>query len=253
MWMRIKLYALNFENLSLWSMSEFKFKQFKVSQAKTAAKVGTDAVLLGAWTPHSPQIKNILDVGTGTGVISLMLAQRTQSAEITAIEIDADAFMESLTNFEQSPWASRIQCLNTDFRSFEADSTFDLIVSNPPFYTEKTLAPTHQRSIARNVIGLSFKDLIEKVNYFLNSTGVFSVIIPFTEVADFCEIARQNKLFPFRITHVRGHAKSPIKRSLLAFSRQNIEPIITELQIEIERHQYTADYKELTRDFYLKM
>ena len=233
-------------------MSTFKFKQFQVTQNKAAAKVGTDAVLLGAWTPINNNTEKILDIGTGTGVISLMLAQRTQNSHISAVEIDLDAFEEAKFNFEASPWTNRLKCLKSDIKTLFFSSYFDLIVSNPPFYTEKTFAPNNKRNLARNVSSLEFSDLIEKVDSLLSHDGIFSLIIPFKEELHICELAAKHNLFPKRITRVRGNKNAPIKRSLIAFGREQKKSTPEELIIEVERHIYTQEYKELTKDFYLK-
>lgn len=233
-------------------MSTFKFKQFQVTQKKAAAKVGTDAVLLGAWTPINNNTEKILDIGAGTGVISLMLAQRTQNSHISAVEIDLDAFEEAKFNFEASPWHNRLKCLKSDIKMLFFSSYFDLIVSNPPFYTEKTFAPNNKRNLARNVSSLEFSDLIEKVDSLLSPDGIFSLIIPFKEELHICELAAKHNLFPKRITRVRGNKNAPIKRSLIAFGREQKKSTPEELIIEVERHIYTQEYKDLTKDFYLK-
>lgn len=233
-------------------MSTFRFKQFQITQNRAAAKVGTDAVLLGAWTPIINEPKRILDIGAGTGVISLMMAQRTQNAEITAVEIDLEAFREAKLNFEASPWGNRLNCLKSDIKTVFFSSYFDLIVSNPPFYTEKTFAPNNRRNVARNTSNLNFSDLIEKVNSLLSPEGIFSVIIPFKEEKTLCELAEKNNLFPIKKTHVRGNENAPIKRSLITFGREQKKSTPDELIIEVERHIYTQEYINLTKDFYLK-
>ena len=233
-------------------MSTFRFKQFQITQNRAAAKVGTDAVLLGAWTPIINEPKKILDIGAGTGVISLMMAQRTQNAEITAVEIDLEAFEEAKLNFEASPWGNRLNCLKSDIKTVFFSSYFDLIVSNPPFYTEKTFAPNNRRNVARNTSNLNFSDLIEKVNSLLSPEGIFSVIIPFKEEKTLCELAEKNNLFPIKKTHVRGNENAPIKRSLITFGREQKKSTPDELIIEVERHIYTQEYINLTKHFYLK-
>ena len=233
-------------------MSTFRFKQFQITQNRAAAKVGTDAVLLGAWTPIINEPKRILDIGAGTGVISLMMAQRTQNAEITAVEIDLEAFGEAKLNFEASPWGNRLNCLKSDIKTVFFSSYFDLIVSNPPFYTEKTFAPNNRRNVARNTSNLNFSDLIEKVNSLLSPEGIFSVIIPFKEEKTLCELAEKNNLFPIKKTHVRGNENAPIKRSLITFGREQKKSTPDELIIEVERHIYTQEYINLTKHFYLK-
>ncbi len=233
-------------------MSTFKFKQFQVTQKKAAAKVGTDAVLLGAWTLIQNNTEKILDIGAGTGVISLMLAQRAQKAQITAVEIDLDAFEESKFNFDNSPWANRLKCLKSDIKTLFFSSYFDLIVSNPPFYTEKTFAPNNKRNLARNTSSLKFSDLMKKVDSLLSPDGFFSIIVPYKEEIKICELAERNNLFPHKITRVRGNENAPLKRSLIAFGRDQKKSTPDELIIEVERHIYTQEYINLTKDFYLK-
>lgn len=233
-------------------MSTFKFKQFQVTQNRAAAKVGTDAVLLGAWTLIQNNTEKILDIGAGTGVISLMLAQRAQKAQITAVEIDLDAFEESKFNFDNSPWANRLKCLKSDIKTLFFSSYFDLIVSNPPFYTEETFAPNNKRNLARNTSSLEFSDLMEKVDSLLSPDGFFSMIVPYKEEINICELAERNNLFPHKITRVRGNENAPLKRSLIAFGREQKESTEEELIIEVERHIYTQEYINLTKDFYLK-
>lgn len=234
-------------------MSLFSFKQFKINQSKTAAKVGTDGVLLGAWIPldHNPQ--HILDIGSGTGVIALMLAQRTINAQVTAIEIDRSAYEECLDNFFMSPWSQRLHCIHGDIIKQELNDSFDLIVSNPPFYRDNTFAPNQQRHIARNTASLDFNQLVEKSAKLLNPNGIFSVIVPYKEESSICTVAEKYHLYPFKLTWIKGHPNAVIKRSLIAFSRANISFEPTELVIEEKRHQYTTEYQNLTRDFYLKM
>lgn len=237
-------------------MSVFQFKQFSIQQDKTAMKVGTDGVLLGAWAPVAHDPYNVLDIGAGTGLISLMLAQRCGAEQIDGLEIDADAHEECVENFEASPWGDRLFCYHASLDDFmeEWEEEYDLIVSNPPFYTEDYTSGDAQRDAARFTTALPFQDLLEASGIILSENGVLAVIIPFKEEANFVALAREEGLFPFKITHVKGTPKSEIKRSLMAFSRFETNDIATnELVIETARHQYTSDYIELTKDFYLKM
>ena len=236
-------------------MSTFKFKQFFVHQDQCAMKVGTDGVLLGAWTPLINNPYTILDIGTGTGVVALMLAQRSNAEQIDAIEIDDNAYEQATENFENSPWNDRLYCYHAGLDEFvdEVDEVFDLIVSNPPFYTEDYKSGNDQRDLARFTDSLSFEELIEAADFFLSDNGIFSVIIPFKEEEKFISLSQERNLFPLKITRVKGTSTAEIKRSLLAFTRIEQTPLINDLVIEISRHQYTDEYKELTKDFYLKM
>ncbi|TBX70647.1 methyltransferase domain-containing protein [Flavobacterium silvisoli] len=220
-------------------------------------KVGTDGVLLGSWTPVSNNPYSVLDIGAGTGLIALMLAQRSHAEQIDALEIDDNAFEQCVENFENSPWNDRLFCFHAsldDFMDDLEDEEYDLIVSNPPFYSEDYKTENEPRDLARFQDALPFEDLTEAASVLLSETGIFSVIIPFKEEAKFIALAKDCNLFPFKITRVKGSPASEIKRSLLAFSFAQKETIETdELIIETARHQYTEDYVALTKDFYLKM
>lgn len=234
----------------------FRFKQFTINQDRCAMKVGTDGVLLAAWTPLPEMLYSILDIGTGTGLIALMLAQRSAAEQIDALEIDDNAYEQAVENFENSPWNDRLFCYHAGLDEFveEIEDEYDLILSNPPFYTDDYHSNDEKRDLARFEFSLPFQDLLEAVSLFLSEDGIFSVIIPFKEEAHFIELANELELFPIKITRVKGHATAEIKRSLLAFSRKKIEkPFLDELILEIERHQYTPDFTELVKDFYLKL
>lgn len=232
----------------------FSFKQFHIEQDRCAMKVGTDGVLLGAWTPLSNNPYNILDVGAGTGLIALMLAQRSFAEQIDALEIDEEAYEQATDNFENSPWNDRLFCFHAGLDEFveEPEDEYDLIVSNPPFYSEDYKTEDEQRDLARFTDAMPFEDLIEAADLLLSENGIFSVIIPYKEEARFLAIAKENELYPFKMTRVKGTPTTEIKRSLLAFNRIEQTPIVDELIIETARHQYTPEYIELTKDFYLK-
>ena len=233
----------------------FLFKQFTIEQDRCAMKVGTDGVLLGAWCPLEHQPYSVLDIGTGTGLIALMVAQRCFAEQIEALEIDGDAFEQAVENFENSPWNDRLFCFHAsldDFMDDLQDEEYDLIVSNPPFYSETVSSGNEQRDQARQNASLPFEDLCEAAGILLTENGVLAVIIPHKEEENFIALARENDLFPFKITRVQGTPESEIKRSLLAFSRQPQEPKIDSLIIETTRHNYTEAYRTLTQEFYIK-
>ena len=233
----------------------FNFKQFSVNQDRCAMKIGTDGVLLGAWTPLINNPYNVLDIGAGTGILSLMLAQRSNAEQIDALEIDEDAYEQCVENFENSPWSDRLFCFHAGLDEFvdEPEDEYDLIISNPPFYTETFKSENSQRDLARFEDAMPFEDLIEAAALLLSENGIFSVIIPYKEEEKFVSLCNELDLFPLKITRVKGTPTTEIKRSLLAFSRIQQTPIIDELTIEISRHQYTPEYIELTKDFYIKM
>ncbi|WP_442265298.1 tRNA1(Val) (adenine(37)-N6)-methyltransferase [Tenacibaculum sp. ZS6-P6] len=240
-------------------MKPFKFKEFTVHQDKAAMKIGTDAVLLGAWSDINFYPDSILDVGSGTGVIALMLAQRTDAMTIDAIEIEEEAYEQSVENFERSDWGDRLFCYHVSFQEFanemqEDEETYDLIVSNPPFYNTDYHSEDESRNKARfTKSALSFESLLKGVSQLLSQAGVFNVIIPFEEEQKFIQLALNYDLFNTKVCRVKGNETSEIKRSLLAFSFEEKEVIEEELIIEKERHQYTDAYIDLTKDFYLKM
>jgi tRNA1Val (adenine37-N6)-methyltransferase len=238
----------------------FTFKQFQVNQDRCAMKIGTDGVLLGAWTPLNNNPFNVLDIGTGTGILSLMLAQRSNAAPnnvgiIDAIEIDEDAYEQCVENFEASPWGDKLFCFHAGLDEFvdEPEDEYDLIISNPPFYTDDYKTDNTSRDLARFEDALPFEELIEAAALLLSDNGIFSVIIPFKEEERFVSMCKELDLFPLKITRVKGTPTSEIKRSLLAFCRIEQTPLIDELIIEISRHNYTPEYIELTKEFYLKM
>ena len=236
----------------------FHFKEFSIDQDKTAMKVGTDAVLLGAWCSLESYPDTILDVGSGTGLISLMMAQRSDAETIDAVEIDPNAYEQSVANFEKSDWSDRLFCYHSSFQDFseemkEEDEEYDLIISNPPFYNDNFETNDTSRNTARFTSALSFKELLESASKILSDSGIFTIIIPFKEQTVFVSLAAKYKLYLNRVCSVRGTESSEIKRSMLEFSFYQKEVEETTLVIEKARHKYTQEYINLTKDFYLKM
>jgi tRNA1Val (adenine37-N6)-methyltransferase len=234
----------------------FQFKQFTVQQDRCAMKIGTDSVLLGAWTPIENNPFSILDIGSGTGILSLMLAQRSAAEQIDSLEIDEDAYEQCVENFENSPWPDRLFCFHAGLDEFieEPEDEYDIIISNPPFYSEDYKSDNSQRDLARFQDALPFEDLVEAADLLLSENGIFSVIIPFKEEERFIDLCAEVELFPVKVTRVKGSHTTPIVRSLLAFKRYELSVLeADELVIEINRHEYTDDYINLTKDFYLKM
>ena len=236
----------------------FVFKQFSIEQDKCAMKIGTDGVLLGSWaSPTAEDPNNILDIGSGTGLISLMLAQRYPSTYIEAVEIDDNAFEQTVENFENSPWGDRLFCYHASFQEFfdEVDEEkYDLIVSNPPFYNGTNKTNSEQRNKARFEDALPFEHLLFGTSKLLSNEGNASFVIPIDQEEKFLTIAKKMHLFPSQIIHVQGNKKSKPKRSLVNLSFDKTESIvIKKLTLEEERHVYTPEYKKLVEDFYLKL
>lgn len=233
----------------------FQFKQFTVKQDRCAMKIGTDGVLLGAWASLEANPQTILDIGAGTGVMALQLAQRSHAETIDAVEIDDNAFEQCADNFESSPWGDRLFCYHASIQEFasEVEDTYQLIISNPPFYSEDYKSDNIARDKARFTDALPFQHLIVCVSHLLEDAGVFAVIVPKKEEENFISLAAESELFPHRICNVKGTPTSEVKRSMIEFSRNQITPSSEELIIENSRHDYTEAYKNLVKDFYLKM
>lgn len=233
----------------------FQFKKFTIEQDRCAMKIGTDGVLLGAWVSLEQIPEKILDLGAGTGVIALQLAQRSASAQIDAVEIDENAYEQCVENFENSLWGDRLFCYHASAQEYatEIDEAYDLIISNPPFYREDYKTPTEARDKARFTDALPFDHLIGCVYNLLSEKGVFALILPKKEEATFIEMASEAGLYPQRICSVRGTTTSEEIRSLIEFSFRKTIIKEEELIIENKRHDYTDNYIELVKDFYLKM
>ena len=230
----------------------FQFKQFSILQEKSAMKVGTDGVLLGSWTPINNE-NTVLDIGTGTGLIALMLAQRSSSLLIDALEVDNDAYTEAVFNFENSIWKERLNPIYTSLELFHNSKHYDLIVCNPPYYTDTYTSQNKKRTLARHVDGLTFELLLEHTNRLLSKVGKCSFILPFKEQNNFIDLAKHYGLFLVKQSLVKGRVDLPYKRCMLLFGRVEEECQYEELIIEIDRHKYTDSYIALTKEFYLKM
>jgi len=234
-------------------MKPFSFKQFDIYQDRTAMKVGTDGVLLGAYA-NLTRGNRILDIGTGTGLISLMLAQRYPQALIDAVEIDEEAYNQAKDNFNQSKFKSQLAIYKTAIQDYQIDKKYDLIVSNPPFFKNNERVDTDARKIARQQENLSFKDLLAKVSNLLDLAGTAMFIIPHDLEDEFIQLAKDANLFPSHILHIKGNNEALIKRSIVTLTFNNLLDVMyNELVIEVARHQYTKEYIALTKDFYLKM
>ncbi len=231
-------------------MSGFRFKQFAVEQDDVAMKVGTDGVLLGAWA-SCDGAERILDIGTGTGVIALMLAQRNTEAKIHAVEIDSTATQRARSNFDMSPWAERLDVECCAVQAFKPSEKFDLIISNPPYFVDSLLPPDAKRSTARHTHDLTFEELDKAVCRLLADDGRFALILPTAEFEKYLSITH---LHLVRRCDVHPTTGAAVKRVMAEFAKSKIAtPANENITIEQQRRgDYTEEYRVLTKDFYLK-
>jgi tRNA1Val (adenine37-N6)-methyltransferase len=215
-------------------------------------KVGTDGVLLGAWSEHKDP-HTILDIGTGSGLIALIMAQKYSTAQIDALEIEKTAYEAGLKNIRNSPWSNRINIINTALQEFCTTKKYDLIVSNPPFFQEKVLAKTTKRQWARQHIKMTPDDIFLFSQKYLSPHGILNLIYPYNKKDELIETAQKHQLFPNKLLIVKGNRKTNPKRILISFSQKQKAFQINKLTIEESRHVYTEEYKKIVRDFYLKM
>lgn len=232
----------------------FKFQQFTVVQENAAMKVGTDGVLLGAWTPVDHQPAKILDAGTGTGLVALMLGQRTCNAMIDAVEIDDAACLDARNNFEASPWSDRLNLFHSSFQDFaqRSASSYDLIVSNPPFFRRSMKNECSRKATARHDISLSAEDLLEGVCKLLSVDGIFSLILPVSDYEGFRLKAARFGMYEQKRLMVHPNPGKPAKRVMSVWTRKQVDfPVIERLDVEESRHNYTAGFKNIVSGFYL--
>lgn len=235
------------------SDSSFRFRQFTIHQDKCAMKVGTDAVLLGSWV--QPEVAlHILDIGTGTGLIALMLAQKS-IAEIDAIDIDEGAFLQARENFRISPWFSRLQVYHSSFQEFSASTKqrYDLIVSNPPYFQHASKPPEGSRLNARHTDLLSFDELINGVKLVLKPGGRFSLILPSKEGMEFMDQAHSKGLFCHHLARVKTKASKQEKRLMMEFGFHFGVLTEEEIIIQEEDNSFTNSYIELTKDYFINL
>ena len=231
-------------------MSVFRFRHFEVRQESSAMKVGTDSMVLGALV-QSENPKAILDIGTGTGVLALMMAQKFPEATIVAVEIEPTAAAEAKQNMENSPWPDRLTVVETDINNLRTNQKFDLIISNPPFYTGGLLNTNAQRAQARHVFALPFDVLFSKAANMLQEDGDFWMIAPSSD-AELVQIAATKvNLFPRRRIEIYGKVGGAVVRTVLCFSLKAPKYIVcNQLTIRELDGKYTADYIALTADFH---
>lgn len=245
------------------SNSYFEFKQFTIHQERTAMKVGTDGTLLGAWAQVPSESSDgtpldspfILDIGTGTGLIALMMAQRFPKAQITAIDIDAEAVSQAQENVLASPFSQHVKVIMADARDFLSSegSLFDAIVSNPPYFVDSLTCPDNQRTMARHNSTLTFRQLMHTAFGLLAPHGIFSVVIPVDCCAQLETEAHLAGFFPSRICMIKTTPRKAPKRCLMEFSKHPVNELVkNEGIIEISPNVRSDWYQELTRDFYIR-
>lgn len=232
----------------------FQFRQFTVHQDRCAMKVGTDGVLLGAWAKAPQNCQRVLDIGTGTGLIALMMAQRLPDAHVWAVDIDSEAVGQALLNVEQSPFASRITVEMADINLWNIGQSFDLIVCNPPFFSQSLVSPDRQRSLARHTIGLSLGQLAEHINRLMSDTGYCSLIIPTDQLPVMQQDIVLQNMFITRVCKVKTMPHKQAKRCLLEIRKQPENIVDFEEQmINLSLHQHSEWYSVLMNDFYLHL
>ena len=232
-------------------MEKFTFKQFSVEQSGAAMKVGTDGVLLGAWVGISADTKRVLDVGTGTGLLALMVAQRATEAQIVAVEIEPQAAEQARVNVAFSPWAERIEVVCTDAKEYASEQKFDLIISNPPYFTASLHSPDAERNLARHTDTLSLSALCSLAVRLMSENGRLAVVLPSDCERTIRMAAIGAGLHPTRLCRVRTSSAKQPKRVLMEFSRKSVGEQQSELVMS-HKGEPTEEYVELIRDFYLR-
>jgi len=230
----------------------FAFRQFTIWQTRAAMKVGTDGVLLGAWATAG-DVQRVLDIGTGTGLIALMLAQRTP-AQVDAVELEPEAARQAQENFAKAPWTERLHLYKQDIQDFAQPHTarYDLIVSNPPFFVNSLKPQAKTRSMARHHESMRHEDLIRAAGQLLNARGRFALILPYAQEGEFTTKALFQGLYPVRRTVVYPREGKPPHRCLLEMARERLAQETEALTLRTRTGAYTEEYRALTADFYLK-
>lgn len=230
----------------------FRFKQFSVDDSLCAMKIGTDAVLLGAWTTCN-NVQHILDIGTGCGILALMMAQKSQ-AEIIAIEIEENAYKQAQLNFQNSKWNNRIDLKHCSLQEFTKESVqqFDVIISNPPYFTNSLKPDRNTRALARHTETLSVEDLFKNATKLMHAESTFNIIYPANYKERLLNEATKNNLCLIKSCDIQANAEKEANRIMLCFSKQTKMLIHEKIIIELDkRHHYTNEYINLTKDFYL--
>jgi len=231
----------------------FRFKQFEIDQEGAAQKVGTDSVLLGAWIEQR-LYKSVLDIGCGTGILALMMAQRFTDALIDAVEIDENAFRCAIKNTEHSAFKNRISVYHQKIQDFKPDRTYDLIITNPPFFSSGHKSPTIQRSVARHTDSLTHEELLSVSASLLSENGALNLILPVNEANSFSMKAVKYGLYKNRICDVIPFPGKAANRVMLTLKKEPIDQLyIEKIVLRHTDRTYSDAYKTLTKDFYLNI
>lgn len=230
----------------------FEFKHFIIHHEQCAMKVGTDGVLLGAWTETSNSTKRILDIGTGSGLIAIMLAQKCD-ANIVGIDIDGLAVKQAQENAERTSWGNRMRFIETDMVDYEDQEGYDLIVCNPPFFVNSLQCPDKKRSTARHSSSLPFDSLIDSSYKLLKDNGIFNVILPYTLADDFILKGWERGLHLCKRCNIFSKPETkPIRTIISLIKGKTNYPETQNLLIRDKNGDYTGDYKQLTKEYYLQ-
>ena len=232
-------------------MSVFQFKQFTIYQEKAQMKVGTDSIILGSAIKIKSEYKRILDVGTGTGLLSLMIAQKSSNPDITAVEIDSNSYHQAKININMCRWRNRINLIHADAKQLEIESKYDLIICNPPYYTNSKQSVILSKNTARHQVELSFRDLLNIWDKIGNDDSDLACIIPIIESEKLYKMVKNYGYYLVYYLVVRSNPNSNPKRAVMQFSKQKMEKIKSELCIHNNEGGYSNDYIKMTRDFYL--
>ena len=233
----------------------FRFKEFEIIQDNCTMKVNTDGVLLGAWSDISGK-KSALDIGLGTGIIALMIAQKNKEIIVTGVEIDQKSHQIAAMNMQNSPFKDRLGSVNSSIQEFASttNSKFDLIVSNPPFFSGGTFSSNENKAMVRHTVKLPHIDLLQSVNRLILPNGHFDLILPYLEGLRFVELAIKSRLFPHKIIEVRPRQNNPIERLLIRLSPVPIKSVYRD-ELIIHNgwgpNEYSNEFVKLTKDFYL--
>lgn len=234
------------------SNSWFQFRQFIIHQDKCAMKVSTDACIQGAWTPIGRQVKHVLDIGTGTGLLSLMLAQRSADIQIDAVELDRQAYTQACGNVLASPWADRIKMWQQDIRTFQPQHAYDLIICNPPFFNNSLLGDDTQRNSVRHTLSLAHTELFTVAERLLSASGYASILLPVAEHTGWEHIVATAGWHIVHKLYVLPQAGSKPNR-IISIAGKHPQPLVEEtLQIR-DGNNYTEHFRELMRPYYLRL